>query len=302
VEAGKRFRKPVAVLYLGGQPSPGTERLVSKEDLPFFFSPQECVKALGNLIRYSQCLRRTQELVPFELPRTGKEKALDAIRGAVSYITEVEREKILAAYGIPTVSEKIASSPKEAMDIAASFGYPVALKVESPEILHKTELGGVELHIHNSSELEEAYSRIINRLREASPNLNARGVLVQEMVTDHVAEVIVGVTQDSQFGPTIMFGLGGLMVEALGDVSFRICPVNLTSAKEMVREVRGYRILNGFRGKPKADIAALEETIVRLSHLAVDLGGSIRDIEINPLLVLPEGKGVKVVDSIVILQ
>lgn len=302
VEAGKRFRKPVAVLYLGGQPSPGTERLVSKGNLPFFFSPQECVKSLGNLIRYSRYVRRTQEVVALELPKKAKEKALEVIRGAGSNITEVEREEILSVHGIPTVRQKIASSLEEAMDIAASLGYPVVLKVESPEILHKTELGGVELHIHNSSELEEAYGRICKRLREASPNLKVRGILVQEMVTDHVAEVIVGVTQDPQFGPTIMFGLGGLTVEALGDVSFRICPITLTDAKEMVREVRGYRILDGFRGKPKADIAALEEVIVRLSHLAVDLRGSIRDIEINPLLAFPEGKGVKAVDTIIILH
>lgn len=299
VEAGKRFKKPVAVLYLGGPLAPTIDGLTSREDLPFFFSPQECIKALGNLIRYNRYLKRTREAFPLDTSKA-KGKALKVIERVGSQIAEVDRKKILSCYGIRSVREKLATSLQEALRIGSSLGYPVALKIECPDILHKSEVNGVELHIHNSSELKKAYFRICRRFQKGIPRLNLRGVLVQEMVTDHVAEVIVGVTQDPQFGPTIMFGLGGVMAEALEDVSFRVCPITLSDAREMVREIRGYRILNGFRGKPAADKAALEEVLVRLSRLAVDLSGSIREIEINPLMVFAERRGVKAADTAIV--
>jgi acetyltransferase len=302
MEAGKKFKKPVAVLYLGGPLAPTTDGLMSREDLSFFISPQECIKTLGNLIRYNRYLKRTQEVFPIDTLKTAKGKALKVIERSGSQITEMDRKKILSCYGIRSVREKLASSLQEALRIGSSFGYPLVLKVECPDILHKSDINGVELHIHNSSELKEAYLRIYKRFQKGMPHLNLRGVLVQEMVTDHVAEVIVGVTQDPQFGPTIMFGLGGVMAEALEDVSFRICPITLSDANEMVREIKGYRILNGFRGKPAADKGALEEVLVRFSHLAVDLGGSIREIEINPLMVFAERRGVKAVDTAIVLR
>jgi len=245
-------------------------------------------------------LRSNREVPPNELQGKPKQKALRLIKKAKTQFTEIDIKKILSFYGIQFVREKLASSLQEALCIANSFSYPVALKIECPDILHKTDVMGVELNIHNNNELEEAFERIYKRFQGAMYHLKIRGFLVQEMVTDHVAEVIVGITQDPQFGPTIMFGLGGFMVEAIEDVSFRICPITSTDAKEMVQEIRGYQILTGFRGKPKADIAALEEVLVKLSHLAVDLSGSIREIEINPLMVFPEGKGVKAADIILL--
>jgi len=301
VEAGRRFKKLVAVLYLGDRPDCEIEELINQEDLPFFSSPPECIKVLGNLIRYSRYLKRPQGYQSIELPKTAKKKTLNLLERRGNRITEMDRKKILSFYGIRSAKENLATSLQEALSIADSFGYPVVLKVECPEILHKSEVMGVELHIHNPSELKQAYRRIVTHIEEVLPNLKIRGILVQEMVTDHVAEVIVGVTQDPQFGPTIMFGLGGTMVEAIEDVSFRICPININDAKEMIEEVKGYRILTGFRGKPKADLATLEETILRLSRLAVDLNGTIREIEINPLMVFPEKKGVKAADTALVL-
>lgn len=302
IEAGKRFKKRIAVLYLGGKPGPEVERLLMNDNIHFFSSPLECVKALGNLFRYSRYLKKTKEIKPHQFPKAAREKTLNLLKKRSNLITEIEREEILAFYGIPSVRGKLASSVQEALSIADSFGYPVVLKVESPEILHKSEVMGVELHIPNRSELVQAYRRIRTRFQKSFSRPETLGILVQEMVTDHVAEVIVGVIQDPQFGPSIMFGLGGHMVEALEDVSFRICPITIDDAKEMIEEIRAYQILMGFRGKPKADIAALQEAMVRLSYLAVDLEKWIREFEINPLMVLPEMKGVKAVDTVLVLR
>jgi acyl-CoA synthetase (NDP forming) len=301
-EAGKKFNKPIAVLYLGGTLAPAMDGLMSREDLPFFVSPQECIKALGNLICYSRYLKKTEDIFPIDSLKKAKTKALKVIMKSEKQITEAIKENILSCYSIRSVRQKLASSSAEAVHIASSFGYPVALKIASSDILHKTEFKGVELNIHNSSEVKQAYKRMYARFYKDTPDFNLQGMLVQEMVTDQVAEVIVGITQDPQFGPTIMFGLGGIMAELLGDVSFRICPLNPSDAREMIREIKGYQVLNGFRGKPKADVAALEKALVRLSRLAVDLNESMHEIEINPLMVFAKGKGVKAADTTFLLR
>jgi acyl-CoA synthetase (NDP forming) len=302
-EAGKKFKKPIFVLYLGGTLAPAMDGLMSSEDLPFFVSPRECIKAIGTLICYSRYLKKTDDISsPNESLITAKERALKIMRKSEQHITEENKEKLLSCYGIRSVRQKIASTSEGVLRIASSFGYPVALKIASPDILHKTEFKGVELNIQNSTELKKVYKRMYARFYKDTPDLDIQGILVQEMVTDQVAEVIVGITRDPQFGPTIMFGLGGIMTELLEDVSFRICPLSLSDAREMIREIKGYRVLDAFRGKPKADVAALEKALVRLSHLAVDLSESIHEIEINPLMVFAEGKGVRAADTTFLLR
>jgi len=302
IEAQKKFKKPIAVLYLGAPFALANDGFMSREDLPFFISPEECIIVLRNLICYSRYLKKTKDIAPAGSLKSAKAKALKLVKKTGSQITEEIKRKILSCYGIRSVRQKLATSPEEALRIASSFGYPVALKIESSDILHKTEVQGVELHIHNKYELKKAFNRIHTRFKTGSSGFNLQGILVQEMVTDHVAEVIVGITQDPQFGPTIMFGLGGVMTELLEDVSFRVCPISLNDASEMIREIKGYRILNGFRGKPKADETALEKVLVSLSRLAVDLSESIREIEINPLMVFAKRKGVKAVDTTILFH
>lgn len=299
IEAGKNFKKPIAVLYMGGTLAPTTEGMMGREDLSFFLSPQECIKSLGNLICYSKYLQSTADtftINPLKMAEA-KAKALKLVTKSGAQITQETKKKLLDCYGIRSARQKLASSGEEALRIAASFGYPVALKIESPDILHKTDFQGVELNIKNESELKQAFKRLQTRFYKDRPNFNIQGILVQEMVTDQVAEVIVGITQDPQFGPTLMFGLGGIMTELLEDVSFRNCPLSPGDAREMIREIKGYRVLNGFRGKPKGDVPALEKALVMLSHLANDLSESIPEMEINPLMVLAKGKGVKAVDT-----
>ena len=177
----------------------------------------------------------------------------------------------------------------------------MVLKVESPEILHKTEAGALRLDIHDDVALHLAYDEVLGNAREYAPSAELEGVLVQETVTG-VVEVIVGVTQDPQLGPVLLFGLGGILVELMSDVSLRVCPVARWDAEQMVDEVRGSRLVKGYRGRPKADVSALVDTLMKLSDLATNLSDRIEEIDINPLSVLPEGQGVKALDALVTVR
>jgi acyl-CoA synthetase (NDP forming) len=212
-------------------------------------------------------------------------------------LTEYEGKRILAAYGIPVTREEIASSAEEAGALARQIGYPVALKVQSPEIPHKTEAGGIRLHLYTDAQVHEAYAEILRNAKNYAPQAIIAGVLVQEMIEGGV-EVIVGTTHDPVFGPCVMFGLGGIFVEVLQDVSFRVAPLTRPDAEEMIREVKGYPVLEGVRGRPPADVRGLVDVILKVSRLAIDFKGEIEELDINPLIVLP--RGVRVADALVL--
>ena len=226
------------------------------------------------------------------------EELLSSHRGALG---EHEAKKLLDLWGIQTTLERRASTVEEASVAAREIGYPVVLKVESPDILHKTEAGALRLDIRDAEMLRLAYDEILRNAREYAPSADLRGVLVQETVRGGV-EVIVGVTQDPQLGPVLLYGLGGVLVELMSDVAHRVCPITRWDAQEMVDEVKGSRLLKGFRGRRWGDISALLDTLMKLSDLAVNLRDRVQEIDINPLAVLPEGEGVKAVDALVTIS
>ncbi len=203
-------------------------------------------------------------------------------------LAEPEIRKLLQKYKIPIVKDVSVKTKEEASKAAEKLGYPVALKVISKDISHKTEVGGVEVNLKYKHEVEDAFDRICKNMKMHKKTM--QGVLVQQM--GHGYEVIVGGKTDPQFGPTIMFGLGGVWVEAMQDVSFRVCPLTEKDAEEMVREIKGYTILKGFRGKPPADIKSLVEIILNCSKMMAE--NKIKEFDINPLFV--ENKGVLAVD------
>jgi acetyltransferase len=177
----------------------------------------------------------------------------------------------------------------------------VALKVDSPDILHKTEAGVLRLGLQGADQVRAAYKDIMANAVSYAPHASISGVLVQEMVTGGV-EVIVGVSYDEQLGPVLLFGTGGVLVEVYHDIALRCCPITRAEAFVMISEVKGARLLQGFRGNPPADIDALAEVLVQVSHLAANLEGHIAELDINPLLVLPAGQGVKAVDALTIFS
>jgi acetyltransferase len=208
-------------------------------------------------------------------------------------LSEFASKQLIQSWGVPVTREERASSAENTVLAAERIGYPVVLKADAAAILHKTEAGVVRLGLNSGDDVRSAYADISAK---AGPD-----VLIQEMVTDAV-EVIVGVAYDQQLGPILLFGSGGVLVEVYHDVALRRCPIDYDEAQEMIGEVKGARILQGFRGRPVADVDAVARTLVAVSHLAVHLDGLLAELDINPLMVLPAGRGVKAADALVILK
>ena len=201
----------------------------------------------------------------------------------------------MAAYGFRVPAGMLAHTSAEAVRAARKAGYPVALKIASPDILHKTDVGGVKVGLKDDREVESAFLEVTSNARRLMPRAMVMGCMVQEMVTGG-REVILGMSADPQFGPLIMFGLGGIYVEALGDVSFRVAPIGEDDAREMVEDVKAFKILKGLRGEKGSDLAAVHDCLQRLSQLACDFP-EIVEMDINPLMVKEEGGGAVAIDS-----
>ena len=213
-------------------------------------------------------------------------------------LTEIESKALLSEAGIPVIETKLATSKEEAMGIGKKLGFPVALKIVSPEIIHKSDVGGVKLGLKTSKQVGAAYEEILSAVKQKQPHALIDGISVQKMARPGI-EVIVGMTKDAQFGPVLMFGLGGILVELLKDVSFRIVPLEREDAREMIREIKGYPILEGFRGREQADILVLEEILLKISGF-VDDHPEIKEIDLNPIFAYKDGA--VAVDARVILE
>ncbi len=215
-------------------------------------------------------------------------------------LLEHEAMELVKLYGVPVPEFSLARSPEEAVAAAKRIGFPVVLKIVSPDVVHKSDVGGVLLGLESEEQVYEGYKRVIDNVQRSMPKARIVGVLVHRMAPKGV-EVIVGATRDPVFGPVVMFGLGGVFVEVLRDVSFRVAPVSEEDAEEMLREVKGYKILRGYRGTPPRDLAALKKIIVAVSNLMMDLE-DVAELDLNPVMSYEEGKGAIAVDARVILK
>ncbi|MGD0114640.1 MAG: acetate--CoA ligase family protein [Dehalococcoidia bacterium] len=202
-------------------------------------------------------------------------------------LTEVESKDILEEAGIPTVHARLATNADEAAAVAQEMGFPVALKIVSPEITHKSDVGGVKLNVATPAEAKAAFDEIVAAAKKAQPDARIDGVSVQKMARPGI-EVIMGMSQDAQFGPVLMFGLGGILVEVLKDVSFRLVPMTPRDARQMVQEIKGRPLLDGYRGQEPADVAALEKLLLRLSEF-VEAHPEIAELDLNPIFAYKDG-------------
>ena len=198
-------------------------------------------------------------------------------------LTEREAKEVMKLYGIPIVTDALAQSASAARDAAVELGFPVVLKGESPDILHKTEAGLVKLNLESVAEVEKAFDEILSAVANIEPKPDFRGVVVQPMIAKGV-EVMVGARHDPQFGPLVVVGLGGVLVEVLRDTALSIAPVEASEAEAMLRKLKGAALLDGFRGAPAVNVARLAEIVCRFSELAADAGAAVREMEINPLI------------------
>jgi len=299
-----RTDKGVVFLWTGSRNAEAGLPQLKKARIPIFYTPDKLARGLQSRLAYHTWRqRRLADGFATAPPRTAAQDAAiaQALRLARPTLSEADSKRLLTAWGVPSARERLAMSVEAAVEAAEQLRYPVALKPDSPDILHKTEAGVVRLNLGNAAEVQAAYAEIFANAKAYAPQARIIGVSVQEMVGDGV-EVIVGVSCDPQLGPVLLFGSGGVMVEIYNDVALRRCPITRSEAQAMIAEVKGARLLQGFRGGPAADIEALADTLLRVSYLAIHLEEHLAELDINPLMVLPSGQGVKAVDALVVLR
>jgi len=283
---------------------PVAEPIDQLDGIPFLTGTEPSLKAIVALIRYAEFQRQRAadraagpraRLVPESVGRQAR--ALVRAAGGRS-LTERESKAILALYGIPTTREILVPDFEAAVGAAEQIGYPVALKVESPELLHKTEAGAVLLNVDEAG-LRRSFKRVLANAWANVPFSSIHGILVQEMVSPGT-EVIVGMKNDAQYGPVVACGLGGILVETLKDVQLLLPPIVERDARQALERLRGYSLLQGVRGAGPADLDALIDVLVRFSELCQDLGDTVREIDVNPLIVGEAGRGVCAVDCLIV--
>ena len=274
---------------------------LEEHGIPTFTFPEEAIEGLGSLARYRAWLTRPRtEVRTFAVDRDAARAVIERARArGTTVLAEYSARELLAAYGIRFPRVALARTLPEALDAARQIGYPVVLKVASPDIAHKTDVGGVALGLADAESLRRSWERMETAVRAAVPNARIEGFEVEAQVTGG-KEVLIGVQRDPSFGPVVVFGLGGIYVEVLRDVTFRLAPLRSLSARHMIESVKAFPLLQGVRGEPPGDLDALAETIERVSQLAVELP-EVVELDINPLIVRPVGSGVIAVDARVVL-
>ena len=289
IESSKKTDKPMITSFMGEERVRSSVEMLKTASLPNFSYPEPAVRAFKKLSDHALWMRKGPE-VPVEFPAdksTVNRIMQNAIKNKQYKFAEDDAREVLSAYGFAFPEKYLARTSDEAASAASRIGFPVVMKISSPDILHKTDIGGVRLGISSRKEAKEAFSDITANARKFMPSAFIKGVTIYETVPAG-KEVILGITYDRTFGHMIMFGLGGIYVEALRDVSFRIVPVCLSEAYEMIGEIRAIQLLKGVRGEKPADIGTIAESIVRLSRLASDFP-RIQELDINPLVIYEKG-------------
>lgn len=280
--------------------SPAAVTLLASAGIPAYTNMANCAKALGALAEYAEFQQRWRQRGEDDVTRApGAHEVRRRLGEGGRMLCEYDAKGLLAVYGVPRPREEMASDVTKAVEAAGRIGFPVALKVQSPDIPHKTEAGAVALGIDTPAALRRAYRQVLASARAAHPGADVRGVLVQQMAPKGV-EVIVGVTRDETFGPILMVGLGGIFVEVLRDVAFAPAPLTREDARDLLAQLRGGRLLQGVRGEPPADVDALIDLLVAVARFASDHADAIAEIDLNPVIVHPRGQGLSVVDALII--
>ena len=300
VEMGSQTEKTLLTCLMGERSTAESEQILNLNNVPVYAFPDQAGPVLKGMWEYKHRLeRQPYEEVSFSTADKAKFEDAKAAIGQRKVIGEFESRLLLDAYGIPNVPGGLARTADEAETIAENIGYPVVLKIVAEGLIHKSDAGGIVLNLQNSEELRVAYDELLDRIRKNEPSAEIIGAMVEKMAKKGV-EVIVGMRRDVTFGPLMMFGMGGTMVELVKDIQFRVAPLSKEDIHSMVSDTMAGKLLNGYRGAPVADFYSLYEVIAQLSHLALE-NTEIQEIEINPLIVYPQDEGVVAIDSRMIL-
>jgi acetyltransferase len=292
--------KPIVIMTHAHHVSPMTTKCVGMLEnagVPVLPDGLQAAQAVAKIAWYQERVQRIGSGRPAPEPTEAPARdELARLLNAADPPSEFECKRILEHCGIPVTREALAASADEAVRLARELGYPVALKVQSGQILHKSDAGGVALDLGSEADLRRAYDEILRNAQRVAPDAEIQGALIQEMVKGGV-EVILGSMKDPVFGPVVMFGLGGIFVEALEDVSFRIAPLSRSDAEDMIEEIKGHRVLRGIRSREPADLDAIVDALLRVSRLVTDHRDAIEELDINPFVVFR--RGAKAVDALI---
>lgn len=301
-ENSKKHNKPVFTCFIGGSKISKGVEILREERIPQYPVPERAARVIMEMVLYSRYKARPLRMVDrFAVNKTPVIKVLKAYKSKESYeVGEVDAKTILKAYNFDMPPSTLATTVEEAVHFAEERGYPVVMKISSPDILHKSDVGGVKTGLNSSEEVEDAFELMMIRVKRKMPEAEIKGILVEEMVKG-AREVILGMKRDPQFGPNIMFGLGGIFVEVLKDVAFGLAPVTAEECRKMIESTKSYKLLTGIRGKEPVDIDAIVLNIQKMSQLVMDFP-SIEEIDINPLMVGQKGDGALVVDARLIIS
>jgi len=297
---GPKSGKTILASLLGlGDVTPAVGVLESN-GVPNYSFPESAVRALAAMSEYKRWIDRPRtEVKHFDVDLVLAKKIIARARQAgLTNLSQTDAMSLLSAYGLPAIKTEFARTRQQAVTLAKKIGLPVAMKIVSPDVVHKTDIGAVKLDLNSEKDVGEAFEEILKNVKTNSPGARIEGVLLQNYVTGGT-ETIIGIHRDPKFGPLLMFGLGGVYVEAYRDVSFRLAPIRELGARNMIQQIRGGKILEGFRGQPPRDMEAIAECIERLSQLAMDLE-EVQELDVNPLLAFE--KGCKAVDARVIIR
>jgi acetate---CoA ligase (ADP-forming) len=303
VQLSQSIKKPILACFMGEASLVQAINKLVENGVPNYPFPERAALAFHAMSAYREIKSRAApEFVSFEADREKVRALFDRIlaEDRVS-IGDFESREVLKAYQLRMPESEIAENPDQAVDIATRLGFPVVLKIASPDILHKTDVGGVKVGLRNAEEVRDAFELMVYRAERYLPDANIWGCLVQQMVPQGGLEVLVGMNRDPQFGPLVTFGLGGIYVETLKDVTFRIAPFSKHEAEQMLQEIRAHALLDGVRGLPAYDKEAIVEVLLRIGQLVQDFP-EIAELDINPLMVYPENRGAIAIDMRLVLS
>jgi 4-hydroxybutyryl-CoA synthetase (ADP-forming) len=296
IRTSKNTGKTMLAALMGLAEGLENKQILSEGDIPHFMYAEPAIRALESMYRFSKWLNVKDEIIKSFSVNKDKVKDIlsDVKKQGRSNLLEDEGYEVLKAYGFPVPKSILVNDENDAINAANNIGYPLVMKISSKDVIHKSDSGGVKVGLKNENEVKDAFNLILSNIKKRHPNADVNGILVQEMITNS-REIILGAKQDKLFGPLLLFGLGGIYVEVLKDVVFRLAPISESDARNMVESIKTIGLLKGARGEKPSDIASVIDCLLRLSQLVNDFP-EIEEFDINPLLVLEEGKGSRVVD------
>ena len=296
VAMSKKYKKTMLASLMGLDEGITNREILAAGDVPYYTYAEGSIRALAAMLKFSNWIKAPEGKIPkFKVDKLAAKKIFDKVKKEKRpNLLEEEGQEVLKAYGLPLPKSALAKTEADAIKIAKQIGYPVVMKIASPQIIHKSDAGGVKVNLTNDSEIKEAFKIIIANAKKYNKNAEIKGVLIVEMVKGG-KELIIGSKLEPGFGPVIMLGMGGIYVEVLKDVTFKLAPVTDKEADDMIASIKTQKILQGVRGEKPSDITKLSECIQRLSQLVTDFK-EIKELDMNPVLVMEKGKGCKILD------